>query len=283
MKILYDHQIFTDQIYGGVSRYFAELIKNFEKKDILDFKVSLIYSDNHYLEDTNLKYLNFLKNKSFKGRDRILNFLKRFNKTISIRDLKQQKFDIFHPTYYDSYFLNYLANKPFVFTIYDMIHEIYCGKFFKAEDSVIINKRKLAQKAAKIIAISENTKKDIIKTYGIDKERIEVVHLANSLSSSKFKEIKVPPKYILFVGSRGIYKKFNFFIDSIVPLLKKDRELNVVCAGGSNFNLEELSFLQKHGIENQVLHFKVDDEVLVYLYKKALAFIFPSEAASTDS
>ena len=30
MKILYDHQIFTNQIYGSISRYFIKLMKNFE-------------------------------------------------------------------------------------------------------------------------------------------------------------------------------------------------------------------------------------------------------------
>jgi len=30
MKVLYDHQIFTNQIYGGISRYFFELMKIFK-------------------------------------------------------------------------------------------------------------------------------------------------------------------------------------------------------------------------------------------------------------
>jgi len=37
----------------------------------------------------------------------------------------KNSFDIFHPTYYDPYFLNYLKGKPFVLTIYDMIHELF--------------------------------------------------------------------------------------------------------------------------------------------------------------
>lgn len=43
MKVLYDHQIFTTQRYGGISRYFAELICRMDKK-----RVSIVFSNNEY-------------------------------------------------------------------------------------------------------------------------------------------------------------------------------------------------------------------------------------------
>lgn len=42
-------------------------------------------------------------------------------------------------------------------------------------------KKLLASKATKIIAISENTKNDIIKLFGIKEDKIEVIYLGNPL------------------------------------------------------------------------------------------------------
>lgn len=50
MEVLYDHQIFSSQIYGGISRYFVELMKNFENNDAIEYKLFLKYSNNHYLK-----------------------------------------------------------------------------------------------------------------------------------------------------------------------------------------------------------------------------------------
>ncbi len=278
MKVLFDDQVFTSQMYGGVSRYFAQILKKFYRHNLLDFNLSLVYSDNNYLEDVEFSnHLNFLKNKEFKGKYRIVKFFKKLNRLKSKRDLKKQRFDVFHPTYYDSYFLEYLSKKPFVLTIHDMIHEIYTGKYFKKDDVAIKQKKELAKKATKIIAVSENTKKDIAKLYDIDPDKIDVVYHASSLNPKKIRKIKIPEKFLLFVGDRDRYKNFNFFVKSIIPLLKKDNDLKLICAGGGFFKEDELNFFKDNYLENQILYYFINsDEELAFLYKNALAFVFPS-------
>lgn len=68
-----------------------------------------------------------------------------------------------------------------------------------------------------------------------------------------------------------------FFLESIIPLLKQDSSLHVLCAGSSNFADEEVRSFKKFNVEDRVLHrrFK-DDEELSYLYNNALCFVFPS-------
>jgi hypothetical protein len=62
MKILYDHQIFTNQVYGGISRYFYELMNHFSHNQDIKFEISLKYSNNHYLENVNFTHhKTFLK------------------------------------------------------------------------------------------------------------------------------------------------------------------------------------------------------------------------------
>jgi glycosyltransferase involved in cell wall biosynthesis len=100
--------------------------------------------------------------------------------TYMINSLKQKDFDVFHPTYYDTYFMKYLGNRPYVLTVYDMIQEIFHEKYPVLNNSIIKQKRELITNAARIIAISEHTKKDIINIYNIKPEKIDVVYLGQS-------------------------------------------------------------------------------------------------------
>jgi len=276
MKVLYDHQILSKQIYGGISRYFVELMKNFKDDDEIEYKISLEYSNNYYLKQLdNLSYKSFLGNISFQGKHIILNIL---NKKVSKEYISKGDYDVFHPTYYDPYFLDYIGRKPFILTIYDMIHEIY-PEMFSSKDKTSERKKTLAQKAIKIIAISENTKRDIIKFLGIDENKIEVIYLGNSFNIKKDDKtinVMIPKKYILFVGSRRGYKNFELFIEAISPLLDDDVKLNVVCAGGGKFNDTEIEKLKNLKIKDKVFYYSGSDSVLAYLYQKAVTFVFPS-------
>ena len=49
MRILYDHQIFSIQKYGGISKYFCELMKNLPPET--EYNLSLFFSDNQYLKE----------------------------------------------------------------------------------------------------------------------------------------------------------------------------------------------------------------------------------------
>jgi len=86
----------------------------------------------------------------------------------------------------------------------------------------------------------------------------------------------LPKKYILFVGSRSGYKNFNLFVEAITPLLVKDNELKLVCVGGGNFKEIENEKFKRLNIINKIYQYSVNDDILTYLYKKAVAFIFPS-------
>ena len=297
MKILFDYQIFEFQKFGGISRYFVELLQRGTKEGF-DWELPLRFSDNKYLN--NLEYfdgkledkpdpfkdffwgLEFIgKWKLYKLRNRIFSSpsLKNMNTELSIKNLKIKDFDIFHPTYYDDYFLPYLENKPFILTIHDLIYEKY-GEEYILNDPSSINKKKLANKATLIIAVSENTKKDIVELLEIDEKKIEVIYLGNSLVPTSYSDIakeklNIPEKYLLYVGNRSNYKNFNLFIKAITPLLLNDKELKVICTG-KEFDEEEVNRLSSLCIKGQVFHRYVDDESLACLYSNALAFIFPS-------
>lgn len=297
MKVLCDHQIFEQQSFGGISRYFCALIDYFERQDDVDITLTSRFSNNEHLRALNSlntqiaplsSYDSFLKGFDFRGKRRVYRLLRKAhlirngrqaNKLASMRCIKQRDFDVFHPTYYSTYFLDYIGSKPFVLTVYDMIHELYSDTYPELKEALSEKKKVLMERSAKIIAISNSTKNDIIKLYGIDADKIHVTHLASSLQpdqNARHDAVQIPSKYVLFVGLRKIYKNFRGMLDALTPLLQEDASLHVVCAGGGGFTPDELAYLEELNIRNQVLFHPINDSTLVQLYEKALAFVFPS-------
>jgi glycosyltransferase involved in cell wall biosynthesis len=270
VKILFDHQAFTIQEYGGISRYFHELISRFDSVNNQQ-ELSLKYSKNAYLE--NKKPL--LDGFNFRGKQRLFYYL---NKRYSIEHIKKQRFDVFHPTYYDPYFFKYIGNKPFVVTFLDMIHEKFMQAYPElANDSVSLqDKRLMAQKAARLIAISQSTKNDMVKILGVTPDKIDVVYLGTSFNASITSDQSFYDfKYLLYVGTRRLYKNFDFFLKSISPLLAA-ANVKLVCAGGGKFSPSEQNLIKELGLEEYVIFSEVNDLILANLYKHAEAFVFPS-------
>ena len=168
MKILFDHQIFSLQNYGGISRYFyvlASRIKKTNNKVLVDGE----YSNNVYLAKLKHDAIKILPNIHFPYKNVVLFYL---NNIFDSKNLKKRNFDLLHVTYYHPYFLKYLRGKPYVVTVYDMAHELFSREVKGLVNKTIKYKRETICGASKIIAISENTKKDLIRLYGIPENKI---------------------------------------------------------------------------------------------------------------
>lgn len=276
MKILYDHQIYTNQNYGGISRYFYELSKGISSLGN-DCRNSIYFSENEFTSDKQIYRSRPFIPFNFKGRRRAKEFLNRF---VSRRALKSGSYDIFHPTYYDTYFLKgAIPSKPFVVTFYDLIHEKFSGRYpglLTNMDEVISNRIRLLNNASQIIAISHSTKRDLIDYYGVQEDRIRVTHLASSLSADPSPPYPGLGNYILFVGSRLGYKNFLVFLEAVSPLLRQEKGLKLICAGGGVFTADELARAVQLGVAEQLKQLPIDDSCLATLYKNALFFVFPS-------
>lgn len=294
MKLLYDHQIFTRQQYGGISRYFCELMDQFSQSPDINFTIALRASYNENL--CNRPSLNpYWSNRShLLSNNQIIpciqkklhiNLLKRLyiNQSESVRLLKKQTFDLFHPTEYNPYFLKHLQGKPYVLTVYDMIHEHY-PEYFSSHDPTSQWKKELIEQADAIIAISENTKNDILKFSDVKPNKITMIHLGNPFETQQRANKQTirqdtpssEKPYLLVVGTRTGYKNFIFFIKAIAILLKKDKNLQVYCAGGGPFTSHELKIFKELGINSKVHMINANDSIMPQLYANAKAFIFPS-------
>lgn len=270
MNILFDHQTFSIQSYGGISRYFDRLINGINATNCNQASLAIRWSDNNYI-DKPLPLVNV----KFKGRGRLLYIA---NQQYSRQVIRQGNFDLLHATYYDPYFLKEIGHRPFVITIHDMIHERLHSQFTELQsDYYIEGKHTLAQKAAAIITVSESTRQDVIALLGVDATRVHVIHHASSLPKL-FSESLAPAHkpYLLFVGNRGHYRNFSGILTAI-SLLTNHSNLNLICAGGGAFTTREQQQIKKLGlatrVKQQAFH---TDEVLASLYAAASAFVFPS-------
>lgn len=293
MRVLYDHQILTLQNYGGISRYFCELMDQFSKDPGVEQILALRYSYNENLCNHHFLHKYWSNKSEFLCATQIfptiqkvmhvnvLNCL-RINQRESVRLLRSQEFDLFHPTYYDPYFLQHLQQKPFVLTVHDMIHELY-PNYFSPDDPTKIQKKKLIERADAIIAISESTKRDIIKFTNVDPDQISVVYHGNPLeyldqttpNKSNFDRLALE-SYILFVGNRSGYKNFIFFIKSVAKLLKENENLHIYCAGGGPFTQPELKIFDELNITSKIQFIRTNDLIMKNLYENAYVFVFPS-------
>jgi len=158
-----------------------------------------------------------------------------------------------------------------------MIHEMF-PEMYASDDPTSNWKKELVDKASRVIAISESTKRDLVRIFGTPEDKISVVHLASSLTpkADGVSTLALPDRYILFVGERIRYKNFTLFIKSIAPLLIKNSDLFVVCAGGGGFTNTESHLFTELSISSQVVLYTLDDMALTWLYRKATMFVFPS-------
>ena len=98
MKIVYDHQIFALQNFGGISRYFYELSKNINRKLKKSDKAQIISPLylNNYLNSKD----NLIKGIKLPLKNNFGKVLFYANKIISPLILANIKPDIIHQTYY---------------------------------------------------------------------------------------------------------------------------------------------------------------------------------------
>ena len=273
MNILYDHQTFSLQNYGGISRYHTELITGINKTAEHRAQVPLLLTNNTHLPESGMNVRSLLPAYTIRGRGKFIYYL---NQAYSVLKLRQEPYDVFHATYYNPYFLPFLK-KPFVITFHDMIYEKLNGQFKELyKDTNIINDKKmLAERATRIIAVSEHTKKDIIDLLGIEPDKIHVIHHGNSLPIlvEDYDENTLP--YLLYVGNRNMYKNFQGLLTAIYPLLKRYR-VQLLCAGGGRFSKAEQENIAMLGVTGLVEQKPIDDQSLPQLYRHAVAFVFPS-------
>jgi glycosyltransferase involved in cell wall biosynthesis len=273
MRICYDYQVFATQKYGGISRYFVELASRIHQYAGAEVRViSPLYRSKFLVEkSTAIPVFGIHCAGDFRGATRVIRRLDSASSRLLSATFRP---DIVHETYYSRNRTSSASTKTVV-TVYDTIEELFPEYFPMSKKTVEIRKS-VYSRVDHVICISENTRKDLIKIYGVNQEKVSVVHLASSIVAPIESSVAIGGPFFLYVGDRGGYKNFSGLLAAFAEsFLYKTHKL--VCFGGGPLKATEQTRMSQLGIPSgQVLFVGGDDTLLASYYATADAFIYPS-------
>ena len=284
MRIGYDAKRITHNStgLGNYSRYIVDILSKY-------------YPENQYLLYTPGAAKEHLKNKIPQNNNITYKFPQGFNSILKSRwrsktiigDLSKDNVDIFHGLSNELPFGINKSGIPSIVTIHDLIFLRY-PEFYKPIDRKIYNYKfkRACVEADKIIAVSEMTKNDIIKYYGIDKDKIVTVYqgcdesFAKTADDKLKEEVKskysLPDRYILNVGTIESRKNLLLLIKSLNEI--DDKEIKVVVVGRKTPYFDEVnSYIIANKLQDRIVVLSgVTFRELPSIYQMASLFVYPS-------
>ena len=172
-----------------------------------------------------------------------------------------------------------------IVTIHDLIFIRYPHWYKFIDRSIYTRKARYAcEKSDRIIAISEQTKKDIIEFFTIPPDRIDVVyqgcdpafyHETDENSRKGFRtKYNLPAQFLLYVGT--IEPRKNL-LQIVKALHISGSDMPLVVIGQATPYIEIVKqYIADHGLKNIYFLGKVPNGDLPALYQIAEVFIYPS-------
>jgi glycosyltransferase involved in cell wall biosynthesis len=206
------------------------------------------------------------------------------------RQLESYKFDLMIFPHFNA---PILYSRPFVVTIHDLtLHKFPGGKkrdiISKLAYRLLIHT--VVRKAKHCFAVSENTKRDMMKYLKISSEKITVayngvsqrfspIHDVDRLKKFRIKH-QLPEKYILYTGVFRSHKNIERLIDAYAMCKKNHSEfqLSLVLAGPHDSASTDIpERIKRYGLEKDIfLTGFFPEEEMQELYSASTAYIFPS-------
>jgi glycosyltransferase involved in cell wall biosynthesis len=206
-----------------------------------------------------------------------------------VNDMQKDRIELFHGLSHEIPLRIRKTGIRSVVSIHDLIFKIYPETYPVLDRKIYDLKFGYAcRNADRIIAISESTKRDIIKFYKIDEGRIDVSYQAcNPLfyhdkdleENQKVRaQYKIPEEFILYVGSIEKRKNLKTLLMAIKQLEVSERPMLLVVGRGKKYKMECRQFVEDNGLKPYVfwLDYLWENEHLQSLYQMSLAFVYPS-------
>ena len=267
---------------GGLGRYVAELVNHLEAID----------SSN--------EYVLFLRKENFhECRVKRPNFTKRLVDIpwYSLAEQRELPREIIqsgvHTMLFPHWNVPVFSKIPFIVTIHDLILLEDPQSAHSTTRNAFVHGLKYAgfrvvlenaiHRSRHIIAISEYTKRGVLKHFRIKPQKVTVVH--NGVPQPTvgkdvvLRNLGVVEPYILAVGNRYPHKNLDTLIRAFVPVVERQPHASLVLAGRNDAFTERLrKLVARLGLKPESVRF-VDlpsDEELGALYRHAAMLAFPS-------
>jgi glycosyltransferase involved in cell wall biosynthesis len=203
-----------------------------------------------------------------------------------VRDLNKYKIDIYHGLSHELPIGIKKTGVKTVVTIHDLIF-LRFPEFYGLLNVFIYRKKvEYACKVAdKIVAISSQTRDDLIQFLNVDPRKIEVIHQScnpifqKKISDEEYQEIKtkhgLPDNYLLYVGT--IEERKNL-LNVLKGLKTKKIEIPLVAIGRKTdyYHKTVKPFLEENKMDIILFPEEIDNDELPAIYQNAFCFIYPS-------
>ena len=269
MRVLFDPQIFLIQKHGGISRYFVEIIKQFQSNKELGIEPVFFTKKVHNVEAFESFEGLTLLNQARTGEP-----YRSLLETL-LKPVEPQGIDLVHHTFYLPGFREKFRTLPNAVTLYDMIPEKFGarGKFGNAH----YFKKSYLKKADIVLSISDTSTKEMIDVYGTQNLNVKTTYLgvAEEFKPGLQKVSWAPQKYLLYTGQRDGYKDIATAYHAFAAA-DVDLDVKLLLVGGGELKDYEKSLLSELGISDRVLQASVRNADLPGIYSNAIALIFTS-------
>lgn len=200
------------------------------------------------------------------------------------RIIRRERLDLMHWPHLN---VPWFAAKPYVLTIHDLIINrfpdsrsttlprwLYWLKLMAYRQVV----KRAVNRAQKIIVPSEFVKEDLIKTYVLSADKVQVIYegyfLADGQQTMAITHFKITKPFLLYVGSAYPHKNLERLL-SVFKKLNQEKKYQLVLAGRTDYFFERLKKIAKPDPDVIFTGF-VSDSELAALYQEAQLYVFPS-------
>lgn len=177
---------------------------------------------------------------------------------------------------------------PYMVTIHDLSFEHF-PEFLNMKRKLwhrFVQPRKLAEKAAHVITVSEASKEDIQNTYGIDTHKISVVYSGEAekvvVAKDDIKRVKkkyhLPEKFFLCFGTLEPRKNISGIVEAFARFQKTSPGYSLVIAGSDGWKIGDAYKNALTRVKKGSILFTgfVDEKDKFAVYKAATGFLFLS-------
>ena len=172
-----------------------------------------------------------------------------------------------------------------IVTIHDVIHLLYPGKGLAQKLIASFLMRSSIRKATRIITVSENSRKDIIRFFPEAESRITVIYngvdeyFLSDYNEAVMKDsvsiYDLPSRYILYVGNHLKHKNIEKLVRAFALFSAQKKEYSLLLVGGIR-----LAGLKNELPDSLLSKIKIvpfiDKKVLKAIYHKADFLVMPS-------
>jgi glycosyltransferase involved in cell wall biosynthesis len=269
ITVAFDPQIFLLQRQGGISRYFAELIRQF--RDHPELGINPVLISNSVI---NLHALNTLSDLSLQSPKGKLQPWRELCASLT-QTSNSSTWDIVHHTYYIGPFLLKYNGSIKVSTLHDMIPESEFKQRYRPNPH--LQKSNYMKNSDLIISVSQATLDAAIAHYKFDiATKAQVIHHGVNSSGSLEQKNKMgycSAPYVLYVGKRNGYKDARTLLQAFSEI-QSSHELILV--GGGPMTEDEKDLVADLQLDGKVKQVNVHDLELTTLYANASALVITS-------